>query len=104
MDQTVLESAKEKLIQLYGTENCKTLVRMPSSEAAFSTLKRNIEREYSKYKDKLPEDQYHQFIEEVFEIFKEYKSSLEKAYEESYGSIYGDYALKIAALKEMYRV
>ena len=104
MDQTVLESAKEKLIQLYGTENCKKLVRMPSSEAAFSTLKRNIEREFSKYKDKLPEDQYHQFIEEVFEIFKEYKSSLEKAYEEAYGQIFGDYALEIMEIKEKYGI
>lgn len=104
MNQATLESAKEKLIQLYGTKNCKTLARMSSSETAFSALKRNIEREFSKYKDKLPEEEYQQFIEEVFEIFKEYKLSLENVDEESHGQIFGDYAVKIAEIKEKYGV
>lgn len=104
MNQTALESAKERLIQLYGAKNCKILVRMPSSEEAFSALRRSIEREFSKYKEKLPEDQYQQFIEEVFEIFKDYKSSLENVDEESYGQIFGDYAVKIAEIKEKYGV
>lgn len=104
MNQATLESAKEKLIQLYGTKNCKTLARMPSSEAAFSALRRSIEREFSKYKDKLPEDQYQQFIEEVFEIFKEYKINLESVGEESYGQIFGEYAVKIMEIKEKYGV
>lgn len=104
MDQTVLESAKEKLIQLYGTENCKTLVKMSSSEAAFSALKKNIEREFSKYKEKLPEEEYRQFIENIFVTFKEYKVSLESVGEESYGQIFGEYAVKIMEIKEKYGV
>ena len=90
MDQTVLESAKEKLIQLYGTENCKTLVKMSSSEAAFS--------------EKLPEEEYRQFIENIFVTFKEYKVSLESVGEESYGQIFGEYAVKIMEIKEKYGV
>lgn len=99
-----LESAKERIIQLYGTESCKKLVNMSSSEEAFSVLKKRIENEFSKYKYKLPEDQYQQFIEEVFEIFKEYKVSLESVGEESYGQIFGEYAVKIMEIKEKYGV
>lgn len=102
MDQAILESAKERLVQLYGTENCKRLIKMPSSESAFSVLKKNVEREYSKYKDELPEEQYQQFIEEIFETFKEYKASLEKAEERYYGEVYGDYAVKIVEVKRKY--
>lgn len=93
-----LDLAKESLVKSYGTRNCKILVRMPSSEAAFSALRNNIEREYSKYKDKLPDEQYHQFIEEIFEIFKEYKSNLEKAEEKYYGDIFGVCAMELAEI------
>lgn len=99
-----LESAKERIIQLYGTESCKKLVNMPSSEEAFSVLKRRIENEFSKYKDKLPEEEYRQFIENIFATFKEYKVSLESVGEESYGKIFGEYAVKIMEIKEKYGV
>lgn len=104
MEQATLESAKERIIQLYGTESCKKLVNMPSSEEAFSVLKKRIESEFSKYKEKLPEEEYQQFIEEVFEIFKEYKINLESVGEESYGQIFGEYAVKIMEIKEKYGV
>lgn len=104
MEQIVLELAKEKLIQLYGIENCKILVRMPSTESAFSALRMNVEREFSKYGDAIPEEQYKQFIEEIFEVFKEYKTSLESTGEASYGQIFGDYAVKIAEIKGKYGV
>lgn len=99
-----LESAKERIIQLYGTESCKKLVNMPSSEEAFSILKKRIENEFSKYKEKLPEEEYRQFIKEIFEAFKEYKVSLENVDEEPYGQIFGDYAVKIMKTKEKYGV
>lgn len=99
-----LESAKERIVQLYGTESCKKLVNMPSSEEAFSVLRKRIESEFSKYKEKLPENQYQQFIEVVFEAFKEYKVSLECVGEESYGQIFGEYAVKIMGIKEKYGV
>lgn len=104
MEQTVLELAKEKLIQLYGIENCKILVKMPSTESAFSALRMNVEREFSKYEDILPKEQYHQLIEEIFRMFKEYKSSLENADEVSYGQIFSDYVVKIAEIKEKYGI
>lgn len=104
MEQTVLELAKEKLVQLYGIENCKILVKMPSTESAFSALRMNVEREFSKYEDILPKEQYHQLIEEIFEIFKEYKISLESTDEASYGEVFGDYAVKIAEIKSKYGI
>lgn len=104
MNQATLELAKERLIQLYGTGSCKKLVNMPSSETAFSALRKNIEREFSKYKDDLTEDQYQQFIENILEAFREYKISLENEEEESYGKIYGDFAVEIMKIKEMYGV
>lgn len=105
MDQkSSLESAKEKLIQLYGTGSCKKLINISSSEAAFSALRRNIEREFSKYKDKLPEAQYQQFIEEIFVAFKEYKLCLQSVDQESYGKIYGDFAVEIMGIKGKYGV
>lgn len=99
-----LDIAKERIVQLYGTESCKKLVNMPSSEEAFSVLKRRIESEFSKYKEKLPEEEYRKFIEEIFEAFKEYKVSLECVDEELYGKIFGDYAVKIMKIKEKYGV
>lgn len=47
-----LDIAKERIVQLYGTESCKKLVNMPFSEEAFSVLKRRIESEFSKYNQK----------------------------------------------------
>lgn len=93
-----LDLAKESLVKSYGIGNCKILVRMPSSEAAFSALRKNIEHEYSKYKDKLPDEQYQQFIEEIFDTFKEYKSNLEKAEEKYYGAIFGVCAMELAEI------
>lgn len=99
-----IELAKERIIQLYGTENCSILVNMTSSEEAFSVLKRNIRREFSKYEDDLAEEQYQQFIEEIFGTFIEYKISLESVCEDSYGQIFGDYAVKITQIKKKYGV
>lgn len=102
--KSILELAKERIIQQYGTNNCNILVKMSSSEKAFSVLKKRIEKKYLEYRDVLPEEQYHEFIEEIFEIFKEYKSSLESVDERSYGRVYGDYAVKIAEIKKKYGV
>lgn len=99
-----IELAKERLIQLYGTENCSILVNMTSSEEAFSILKKRIENEFLKYKEKLPEEEYQQFIEEILETFIEYKISLESVDEESYGRIFGAYAVKVMKIKEKYGV
>lgn len=104
MEQTVLELAKEKLVQLCGIKNCKILVRMPSTESAFSALRMNVGREFSKYEDRLSTEQYKQFIEEIFEVFKEYKTSLESTDEASYGQVFGDYAVKIAEIKGKYGI
>lgn len=102
--KSILELAKERLVQHYGTSNCNILVKMPSSEKAFSVLKKRIEKKFSMYKDVLPEEQYHEFLEEIFETFKEYKSSLESVDEGSYGRVYGVYAVKIAEIKKKYGV
>lgn len=102
--KSILELAKERLVKQHGINNCNILVKLPSSEKAFSVLKKRIEKKYSKYKDVLPEEQYHEFLEEIFETFKEYKSSLESVDEGSYGTVYGDYAVKIAEIKKKYGV
>ncbi len=99
-----VDLAKEKVVQLYGTKNCKKLVNMPSSEKAFSELKRAIEREYSKYKDDLSDEQYQQFVEEIYEIFKEFKINLENEEEKYYGDIYGCYTVKVADVKLKYGI
>lgn len=104
MGKIFMELAKKTLVKLHGTDSCKRLADMPPCELTFSVLRENVEREYSKYKGKLPDEQYQHLIEEIFQIYKEYKLSLDKAEEDVYGKIYGDYAERISETIKKYGV
>lgn len=98
------ELIKKMLVKKHGTDSCKRCAEMPTCELTFSLIRNNVERDYSKYKDKLPVDKYEQFIEEIFQIHKDYKLNLDKADEKSYGKIYGDCAQKIVEVKHKYGI
>lgn len=98
------EFVKKVLVHKHGTDSCKRLADIPTCELTFSIIRENVEREYSKYKDKLTEEQYKKFIEEIFHIYKEYKINLDKAEEKAYGKIYGDYGEKIAETINKYGI
>ena len=95
---------KKILIKLHGTDSCKTMADMPASEIVFSIIRESVEKEYSKYKSQLSEEQYEHYIEEIFQIYKEYKLHLDKVKEDEYKKVYGDYAEKLLSINNKYGV
>lgn len=104
MGTKLIELVKKSLVKLHGTDSCKRMANMPATDVLFSILRENIENIYSKYKGKLPDEQYEQFIEDIFQIYKEYKLSLDKVEEREYGKLYGDYAERVLTIIHKYGV
>lgn len=96
MNKSFREIVKKELVKFHGTDSCKRVAEAPSSEVYFCELRKSVERNYAKYKELLPEDEYLRFIDEIYDIYKEYKIRLDKSDEEEYGKIMGDSAEKIA--------
>ena len=101
---SVIGLVEKMLISKNGTEHCKEMASVPTNEMYFATLRDNVEKNFAKYENELTVEEYADFLDEVFEIHKEYKLAIDNASEKEYSQTYLDYAKKLVAVKHKYNL
>ncbi|WP_279003680.1 MULTISPECIES: hypothetical protein [Bacillota] len=85
-----------------GSSKCVAGIPKCAMPVYTKILRANVEKEYSKYRSYLNDSEYERFIEDVYNLYMDYKERLDNTDEENYVRTFRNKAVDLVILIKSY--